>query len=185
MPTDHENREARQQEILAILDTQRVTSQGELVELLRERGVVVTQSSVSRDLRDLGVGWIGGRYARPVGAGGERSRGGRGLPVPARGQARGAPSHRRLHHRRRRPGRGLAIDRAGWPELVGTMAGDDTVFAATASAGDQKRFIRQARKLPQGGVIMPDPIVLAFSGGLDTSFCIPWLAETSAGRWSP
>ena len=25
---------------------------------------------------------------------------------------------------------------------------------------------------------MPDPIVLAFSGGLDTSFCIPWLAET-------
>ena len=25
---------------------------------------------------------------------------------------------------------------------------------------------------------MPDPIVLAFSGGLDTSFSIPWLAET-------
>ncbi|HSF38213.1 MAG TPA: argininosuccinate synthase domain-containing protein, partial [Thermoanaerobaculia bacterium] len=25
---------------------------------------------------------------------------------------------------------------------------------------------------------MPDPIVLAFSGGLDTSFCIPWLTET-------
>ncbi|MFP5286859.1 MAG: hypothetical protein ACLGI9_14050 [Thermoanaerobaculia bacterium] len=38
---------------------------------------------------------------------------------------------------------GLAIDRAGWPEVVGTMAGDDTVFAATASARDQKRFIQR------------------------------------------
>src|SRR4051794_19319928 len=66
MPIDHENRESRQREILAILDSQRVTSQGELVERLRERGVAATQSSVSRDLRDLGVGWIGGRYAMPA-----------------------------------------------------------------------------------------------------------------------
>src|SRR5207237_5102781 len=36
-----------------------------------------------------------------------------------------------------------------------------------------------AGRLPQRGVEpMSDPIVLAFSGGLDTSFCIPWLAET-------
>ena len=38
---------------------------------------------------------------------------------------------------------GLAIDRAGWPEIVGTMAGDDTVFVATAAVADQKRFIRR------------------------------------------
>ena len=55
MPTDHEHRIARQQEILALLDTHRVTNQGELVEMLRERGVTATQSSVSRDLRDLGT----------------------------------------------------------------------------------------------------------------------------------
>src|SRR5215213_5556352 len=66
MPIDHEYRETRQQEILAILDSQRVTSQGELVEMLRSRGIQATQSSVSRDLRDLGVGWIGGRYALPT-----------------------------------------------------------------------------------------------------------------------
>ncbi|WP_430285180.1 hypothetical protein [Salmonella enterica] len=35
------------------------------------------------------------------------------------------------------------MDRAGWPEVVGTMAGDDTVFAATASVRDQKRFIQR------------------------------------------
>jgi transcriptional regulator of arginine metabolism len=46
---------------------------------------------------------------------------------------------------------GLAIDRAGWPELVGTMAGDDTVFAATASAGDQKRFIRRLESFLKEG----------------------------------
>jgi transcriptional regulator of arginine metabolism len=38
---------------------------------------------------------------------------------------------------------GLAIDRAGWPEVVGTMAGDDTVFVATAAARDQKRLIQR------------------------------------------
>src|SRR5947199_10765959 len=66
MPIDPENREARQQMILAILGAQRVTSQGYLVERLRERGVAATQSSVSRDLRDLGAGWFGGRYAQPA-----------------------------------------------------------------------------------------------------------------------
>src|SRR5262249_30366703 len=65
MPTDHEQREARQREILGILGTARVTSQLALVEHLRARGIAATQSSVSRDLRDLGVAWIGGRYALP------------------------------------------------------------------------------------------------------------------------
>ena len=46
---------------------------------------------------------------------------------------------------------GIAIDRAGWPELVGTMAGDDTVFVATASAGDQKRFIRRLESFLKEG----------------------------------
>ncbi|MEO6194596.1 MAG: hypothetical protein ABIS20_16415 [Thermoanaerobaculia bacterium] len=46
---------------------------------------------------------------------------------------------------------GLAIDRAGWPELVGTMAGDDTVFAATASAAEQKSFIRRLESFLKEG----------------------------------
>ena len=73
----------------------------------------------------------------------------------------------------------IASDPAGWPELVGTMAGDDTIFVATASAADQKRLVRRLEKqLPRRDKVMADPIVLAFSGGLDTSFAIPWLAET-------
>ena len=151
MPTDHEHRETRQQEILAILDAQRVTSQTQLVEMLRERGVVATQSSVSRDLRDLGVGWIGGRYARPV----EREESDPGVAEVSqflRGVKAAGP-HLTVVFTMAGAAQavGVAIDRAGWPELVGTMAGDDTVFVATASAGDQKRFIRRLDSFLQEG----------------------------------
>jgi arginine repressor len=35
-----------------------------------------------------------------------------------------------------------AFDAAGWPEVVGSLAGDDTVFLATATEQDQERLIR-------------------------------------------
>ena len=143
MPHETETRETRQQVILSLLESHKVKSQVELVALLGEQGISATQSSVSRDLRDLGVAWMGGRYALPS----EHD-------VRDPGVAEIAPFLRGI-----RPAGpnlaviltmagtaqavGLAIDRAGWPELVGTMAGDDTVFAATASAHDQKRFIRR------------------------------------------
>lgn len=151
MPNDHEHRETRQREILAILDAQRVTSQTQLVELLRERGVGATQSSVSRDLRDLGVGWIGGRYARPT----EREETDPGVTEVShflRG-AKAAGPHLTVVFTMAGAAQAvaLAIDRAGWPELVGTMAGDDTVFVATSSAGDQKRFIRRLDSFLQEG----------------------------------
>jgi len=36
-----------------------------------------------------------------------------------------------------------AFDAAGWPEVVGSLAGDDTVFLATATEQDQERLIRR------------------------------------------
>ena len=142
MPSDHEHRIARQQEILALLDAHRVTSQGELVEMLRERGVTATQSSVSRDLRDLGVAWIDGRYARP-----QRGNGDPDVAEFARFVRSMKPAGANLTVVHTAVGTaqsvGLAIHRAGWPEVVGTMAGDDTVFVATAAASDQKRLIQR------------------------------------------
>jgi transcriptional regulator of arginine metabolism len=154
MPSDHEHREARQREILAILGAEKVTSQVDLVERLRERGVLATQSSVSRDLRDLGVGWIGGRYTLPA----EREERGDRDPGVAeiahflRG-ARPAGPHLAVVFTMAGAAQavGIALDRAGWPELVGTMAGDDTVFVATASAGDQKRFLRRLESFLKEG----------------------------------
>lgn len=146
MPFDTALRDQRQREILAILREHPVGNQIELAEALAARGIQATQSSVSRDLRDLGVARVGGRYVPPVE--GEESEGGlsdvawfiRGLKpagahvtvvFTATGAAQSVA---------------VAIDRAGWPEVVGTMAGDDTIFVATAGALDQKHFIQRLER---------------------------------------
>ncbi|HSM13839.1 MAG TPA: arginine repressor, partial [Thermoanaerobaculia bacterium] len=66
MPSEHEIRDERHRAILAILRRSSVRSQAALVERLAERGFEVTQSSVSRDLRDLGIAKRGGRYVPPA-----------------------------------------------------------------------------------------------------------------------
>jgi len=152
MPPDTENRENRQQVILSLLESHKVRSQVELLDLLRERGILATQSSVSRDLRDLGVAWIGGRYTFPS-AHDERDPGVAEVSHFLRG-VRPAGSNLTVIFTMAGAAQavGIAVDRAGWPELVGTMAGDDTVFVATASARDQKRFIRRLQAfLPKEG----------------------------------
>jgi transcriptional regulator of arginine metabolism len=149
MPFDTALRDQRQREILAILREHPVGNQIELAEALAQRGIQATQSSVSRDLRDLGIARVGGRYVPPVSpAGEEEGEGGlsdvawfiRGLKpaganltvvFTATGAAQSVA---------------LAIDRAGWPEVVGTMAGDDTIFVATAGALDQKHFIQRLER---------------------------------------
>jgi transcriptional regulator of arginine metabolism len=40
-----------------------------------------------------------------------------------------------------------AIDDAGWPEAVGTLAGENTVFVAVRSLGDARKFERRLREL--------------------------------------
>jgi transcriptional regulator of arginine metabolism len=41
----------------------------------------------------------------------------------------------------------LALDRLAWPDIVGTIAGDDTIFVAAKDATAQRRLIREFRKL--------------------------------------
>ncbi|MDH5277204.1 MAG: hypothetical protein OEW88_12345, partial [Gammaproteobacteria bacterium] len=77
MPVSAEQREQRQQAILKILRRQHVSRQDELVDLLRERGIDATQSSISRDLRQLGISKLDQEY-RPV-TDGEEADTGRGL----------------------------------------------------------------------------------------------------------
>ena len=59
MPAETETREKRQSAILQILREQAVGRQTVLVELLRQQGFEATQSSVSRDLKQLGVTKLG------------------------------------------------------------------------------------------------------------------------------
>ncbi|MDE2251124.1 MAG: hypothetical protein KGL25_06930, partial [Gammaproteobacteria bacterium] len=64
MLNDHHLQE-RREAILALLGNGVVRRQSELTQLLRRRGFPVTQSSVSRDLRELGVLKASGRYLAP------------------------------------------------------------------------------------------------------------------------
>lgn len=143
MPPETESREVRQEVILSLLQDHKVQSQGELVDLLRQRGIAATQSSVSRDLRDLGVGWIGGRYTMPAEHDVRDPRVAEVAPF-LRGVRPAGPNLTVIFTLAgTAQALGLAIDDAGWPELVGTISGDDTVFAATATARDQKRLLRR------------------------------------------
>lgn len=145
MPTDSETKESRQREILALLGRERLTSQLEIVEKLRERGVAATQSSVSRDLKELGVGWIDGRYALPPSDRSEKAEAGFSTVAGFLRGVKTAGPHLTvvLTLAGAAQSVGVALDHSGWPEIAGTLAGDDTVFAAHAHPRDQQRFVQR------------------------------------------
>jgi transcriptional regulator of arginine metabolism len=138
--TDHHNAPARRTMLAKIIREQRVGRQTELVDLLRKLGHIATQSSVSRDLRELGVAKMGDRYVLPETAlqpkndfsalkqfVSARLTAGTNLTVlkTAVGSAQSVA---------------VAIDTAQWPEVVGTISGDDTIFIATAGAAAQRKL---------------------------------------------
>jgi transcriptional regulator of arginine metabolism len=137
----------RRSAILRILRAAPVRGQRELVRLLREEGHAVTQSSVSRDLRDLGVLKASGRYL-PPGAEAARTLGDfHTLQQFFRGVATAGPA---LIVVRTTIGAAqsiaAAIDKAEWPEVVGTISGDDTIFLATATARAQAQVVERLRE---------------------------------------
>ena len=68
--TDNGSAPARRTTLAKIIREQTVGRQTELVAMLRKHGHVATQSSVSRDLRELGVAKVGDRYVLPDAAAG-------------------------------------------------------------------------------------------------------------------
>jgi transcriptional regulator of arginine metabolism len=134
--------------IVRLLRAAPVRGQQELVRLLRKAGLEATQSSISRDLRDLGVLKASGRYVLPpaelLRANGDFAT----LAQFVRGLRRAGPA---LTVLRTTIGAAqsvaVAIDRAGWPEVAGTLSGDDTIFIATASARAQGALVARLRTL--------------------------------------
>ena len=139
----------RQAAILDLLAHGTVRSQDELRRLLRARGIEATQATVSRDIRDLGLvkNAGDGAYLR------------QGDVLPA-ASGEGA-LHRAVSEYLRRVDRvqqfvvlrtdagqaqalAVAIDRSGSAEVVGTIAGDDTILVI---ARDARRAAAFARRL--------------------------------------
>ena len=147
MPAEIETREKRQAAILEILRDQTVGRQTVLVELLRQKGFEATQSSVSRDLKQLGVTKLGTGYAPPdpevsdddrdqsVFEGFVRDIQTAGANLTIIKTAIGAAQRV-----------AVTLDRSGWPEIIGTVSGDDTIFVATGGASEQRRLVARLRE---------------------------------------
>jgi transcriptional regulator of arginine metabolism len=125
--------DGRREALKRIIRNGVVGRQAELVRLLKRAGYPVTQSSVSRDLRDLGVAKLGDRYVLAEDAAAPVA----GLAAVAAFVQDTVPAGPHLTVVRTAIGSAqsvaAAIDRARWPEVVGTISGDDTIFIATAS----------------------------------------------------
>jgi transcriptional regulator of arginine metabolism len=143
-------KQARQGAIKKVLRKTRVGSQQELVQALRAFGIGATQATLSRDLAELGVL----RVSRPEGAVYELE------PVSAQAtplltelgdNILWLADNESMAVLRTRPGMAsavaLAIDNARLPECLGTLAGDDTIFATPSRGTTPRRLAQQIRNL--------------------------------------
>ncbi len=144
---------SRQSKILEIIEQNDVETQEELAEHLKRAGFEVTQATVSRDIKELGLIKVGGSRGRQQYASmrdytnlyDERVKAVFRESVltvdtaaflvvihtlPAMGQAAA-----------------IAIDGLEWPEIVGTIAGDDTIFVAVRNEKDVLQVADRFRKL--------------------------------------
>jgi len=126
----------RHQIILDLIGAMRIGRQDELVRALADRDITVTQASVSRDLDELGIVKINGAYAQPT-----RRTDGLGIGLISVDTA--GPNMIVV-----KTAAGLAsattvrIDAAKLPGIVGTIAGDDTIFIAVKGETEQRGVIK-------------------------------------------
>jgi transcriptional regulator of arginine metabolism len=137
--------------ILRVVRERRIESQDELREALEEDGFVVTQATLSRDIRELGLAKLvdrdGGAYYTHPERGAVRPELAQVLPAllvnvdgvgpfvvlkTASGSA-GAVTE--------------ALDQAGWGEIIGTIAGDDTVLVITRGPRQREQVAARIQSL--------------------------------------
>ena len=142
----------RQEAILALVRAERVGSQQALRVRLRSRGVDVAQATLSRDLRELGLEKRleadGRAYYRPAREASRRGAALRRLLIDLFVSAEGAGN---LLVLRTRIGGAqpvaAAIDAEAWPEILGTIAGDDTILVVLRRARDRVAVRERLRDL--------------------------------------
>jgi transcriptional regulator of arginine metabolism len=140
----------RQAAILRVIRERRIESQDDLKDALASVGIVVTQATLSRDVRELGLAKLadsGGAYYAHPHRGAVRPELGQVLPTllvsidgvgpflilkTASGSA-GAVTE--------------ALDQAGWTEIIGTIAGDDTVLVITRNQRLRKAIANRIEAL--------------------------------------
>jgi transcriptional regulator of arginine metabolism len=129
------NKSYRQGQILKLLRERRLHTQDELAKALATQGIAATQVTLSRDIRELGLVKTADGYAL---AAAEASAAGPDVATVAREFILDVRVAQNLLVVRTPPAcansLASALDRAEWPQLVGTIAGDDTVLVVTPDA---------------------------------------------------
>jgi transcriptional regulator of arginine metabolism len=150
------NRAARERTILEIVAAQPVGTQEDLARALARRGVAVTQATVSRDVKRMGLV----KLSDPRGAYRYAVANGTPAPTPSteenlrnafREFVTALEEGEAFFLVKTLPGRanavGIAIDEARRPELSGTIAGDDTILVLVRKTRDRERARHELERL--------------------------------------
>lgn len=140
MPNSTQEQALRRDTIRQLLMRAPADTQQSLVHELIARGLVATQSSVSRDLKDIGAIKTSRGYELPNPSSNDDEL------VDVAGFVRSVtPAGPHLTVIKTAIGAAqrvaLALDRSDWPEMIGNIGGDDTVFVASDSTVNQKILI--------------------------------------------
>ncbi len=147
------SKDERRQLALQLIRSRPVHTQDDLAAQLAEHGIETSQVTLSRDLRELGIVKTTAGYeeARRLGADpAVAADADENLKRVLADFLTGLEVAGNLVVIKTNPGGAgavaLALDAAQWPDIVGTLAGDDTIFAATASPASAERVRRRLRK---------------------------------------
>jgi len=148
----------RQKLILDIVSQQIIETQDELVHALHLANVAVTQATISRDIKELGL------IKMPVENGAQRYTAPTGEPVTVRSNDRLKRLLRdsvvtmdiseNLIIIKTLPGEAQgvasAVDHAGWPEVIGTVGGDDTILVVVKPKEVALNIINRLKDITRG-----------------------------------
>ena len=145
------NKTERQGAIREIVETKVVESQDELRKLLRQRGWDVTQSTLSRDLREMRLARIptpeGVRYTFPEGVSPDESRFGLEAVLPQFLDRIDGVSELLVLKTVSGGAQAVseAVDAEDWPEVLGTIGGENTILVICRSAAAREKIARRLR----------------------------------------
>lgn len=131
------NKNTRQQKLIQIIQGKRISNQHDLLEELKQAEVHSNQATISRDLNELGVFKVKGIYCLPKIESGESQLVDQ-FAIETAGE--------NLIVIKSSPGKasaiGFIVDSLKLSEVIGTLAGDDTVFIAVKNKKDQSKTLQ-------------------------------------------
>ena len=136
------NKTYRQGQILRLIKARSIHTQERLAEELAAVGIETTQVTLSRDIRELGLVKTPDGYKQV-----ERAVAGPGIETIAGEFLLDARAAQHTVVLKTSPGHAnslaIAIDQADWAEVVGTLAGDDTILVVTPDAKTAEKVCRR------------------------------------------